>query len=158
MKTKSILIVVLLLTLFCSIASASRPNVTADDSYFDPNRGQYILTGNVVITIGDRTITADSARFSPITMEVWGDDGVSFSQDGTHFTGGKVYVNGPTRTAYIEGNSTFTRDDLTISSDTATFNWKTKLATFNGNVAITQNGITRTTDYQEYDALTNTLL
>lgn len=158
MKTKRILIFVLLLTLLCSIASAARPSVTADDSYFDPNRGQYVLTGNVVITIGDRTITADSARFSPITMEVWGDDGVSFSQDGMHFTGGKVYVNGPARTAYIEGNSSFTRDDLAISSETATFNWKTKLAAFSGNVAITQNGVTRTTDYQEYDVLTNTLL
>lgn len=157
MKTKSILIVVLLLTLLCSIASAARPSVTADDGYFDPNRGQYVLTGNVIITIGSRTITADSARFSPITMEVWGDDGVSFSQDGMHFTGGKVYVNGSKRTAYIKNNSSFTRGGLAITSSTATFNWKTKLATFSGNVAITQNGVTRTTDYQEYDVLTNTL-
>ncbi|MBQ8682819.1 MAG: organic solvent tolerance protein OstA [Selenomonadales bacterium] len=158
MKTKSILILVLLFTLLCSIASAARPSVTADDSYFDPNRGQYILTGNVVITIGDRTITANSARFSPITMEVWGDDGVSLSQGDIHFSGGTVYVNGPERTAYIEGGSSFSRDGLAISSDSAAFCWKSKLATFSGNVTINQNGSTWTSDYQEYDVETNTLL
>ena len=109
MKRKSILILVLLFTLICSIASAARPSVTANDSYFDPDSGQYVLTGNVVITIGARTITADSARFSPVTMEVWGDDGVSFNQDGMTFTGGSVYVKGPARTAYIKGGSHFSR-------------------------------------------------
>ena len=117
MKRKSILILVLLFTLICSIASAARPSVTANDSYFDPDSGQYVLTGNVVITIGARTITADSARFSPVTMEVWGDDGVSFNQDGMTFTGGSVYVKGPARTAYIKGGSHFSRGGLTIKSD-----------------------------------------
>ncbi len=157
MKRKSILIFVLLLTLICSIASAARPSVTADDSYFDPDIGQYVLTGNVVITINDRVITANSARFSPITMEVWGDNGVSFKQGGITFTGGSVYVKGPIRTAYIEGGSHFLRDGLTITSDAASFNWKTKLATFDGNVTITQDGETWTTDHQEYDVEQNIL-
>lgn len=157
MKRKSILIFVLIFTFICSIASAARPSVTADDSYFDPDIGQYVLTGNVVITINDRIITADSARFSPITMEVWGDNGVSFQQDGITFTGGNVYVQGSIRTAYIGGGSHFSRDGLTITSDTASFNWKTKLATFDGNVTITQNGQTWTTDHQEYDVRANIL-
>lgn len=157
MKRKSILIFVLLFTLICSIASAARPSVTADDSYFDPDVGQYILTGNVVITIGARTITADSARFSPITMEVWGDDGVSFKQEDIAFTGGSVYVQGPARTAYIHDGSRFSREGLTIISDTASFNWKTKLATFDGNVTITQDGKTWTVDHQEYNVRENIL-
>ena len=157
MKRKSMLILVLLFTLICSIASAARPSVTANDSYFDPDSGQYVLTGNVIITIGSRTITADSARFSPITMEVWGDNGVSFKQDGITFKGGSVYVKGPARTAYIKGGSHFSRDGLTITSNTASFNWKTKLATFDGNVTITQNGKTWTTSHQEYDVRANVL-
>lgn len=156
-KYKTLLILTLLFTLICSVCSAARPNVTADDSYFDPNRGQYILTGNVVITIGNRTITADSARFSPITMEVWGDDGVSLTQDDIYFSGGSVYVNGSARTAYIYGGANFSRNGLAISSDSASFNWKTKLAAFDGNVTINQNGNVWTTSYQEYNVATDTL-
>lgn len=156
-KYKSLLILVLLFTLICSVCSAARPNVTADDSYFDPNRGQYILTGNVVITIGNRTITADSARFSPITMEVWGDSAVTLTQDDIYFTGGSVYVNGSARTAYIYGGANFSRSGLAITSDSASFNWRSKIATFDGNVTINQNGNTWTTSYQEYDVRSNTL-
>lgn len=156
-KYKSLLILVLLFTLLCSVCSAARPNVSADDSYFDPNRGQYILNGNVVITIGSRTITADSARFSPITMEVWGDTGVSFSQDDIYFTGGSVYVNGPARTAYIYGGANFTRSGLVITSDSASFNWSSKLASFDGNVTINQNGNTWTASHQKYNVQTDTL-
>lgn len=156
-RYQSLLILVLLFTLICSVCSAARPNVTADDSYFDPNRGQYILTGNVVITIGNRTITADSARFSPITMEVWGDSAVTLTQDDIYFTGGSVYVNGSARTAYIYGGANFSRSGLTITSDSASFNWRSKIATFDGNVTINQNGNTWTTSYQEYDVRSNTL-
>ncbi len=155
-KRKIGVLVLLFSFLLTSLAFAGRPSVTADESYFDPDVGQYILTGNVRIEIGSRLITASAARFSPVTMEVWGDNGAELYQGDIYFSGGSIYVNGPQRTAYISGGTYFKRDGLAISSDSASFNWSTKLAAFDGNVVINQNGNEWYTGYQEYNVRENT--
>ncbi|MDR3592426.1 MAG: LptA/OstA family protein [Negativicutes bacterium] len=159
MKRKILLIFLLaLLVLSSTTFAASKPVIRADKTYFDINTGLYVLKGNVYIEVRNRIITADMAKVSVGSLEVWGSGGVVVTQDDITFTGDSVYVYGSQDKAQIDGGVTFTRTGLSITADRAEFNWRSKLGVFSGNVKITQDGNARTADTVTYNVDTNSIL
>lgn len=159
MKQKIVLIFLLVFLVLTSTSfAAPKPVIKADKTYFDINSGLYVLKGNVYIEVKNRIITANLAKVSLGSLEVWGSGGVVVIQDDITFTGDSVYVYGTQDKAEIDGGITFNRTGLSISADKAEFNWRTKLGVFTGNVKITQDGNTRTADTVTYNVDTNTIL
>ncbi len=140
-----------------TIASAAKPIINADTTYYDVDTGLYMLKGNVYIEVSNRIITAGQAKVSLSSLEVWGSDGITLTQDNIYLTAGSVYVYGSQKKAVLDGGVTFKQPNLTISADTADFNWRTKLGTFNGNVQITQGDKTWSADSVTYNITTSTL-
>ncbi|QDR82633.1 LptA/OstA family protein [Sporomusa termitida] len=130
--------------LVCSAgpAAAAKPTVTADTTYYDTDTGLYLLKGNVRIEAGSRMITAGQARVSLSSLEVWGSDGITLTQDNIHLTAGSVYAYGTQNKAVLGGGVTLSQSHITITADTADFNWRTKIGTFTGNVQVTQGSNT----------------
>jgi lipopolysaccharide export system protein LptA len=158
-KRKILLIFLLALFVLTSTSfAAPKPIIRADKTYFDINTGLYVLKGNVYIEVRNRIVTADMARVSVGSLEVWGSGGVVVTQDDITFSGDSVYVFGTQDRAQIEGGVAFSRTGLSITADRAEFNWRTKLGVFSGNVKINQNGVTRTADSVTYNVDTNTVL
>jgi len=158
-KQKIVLIFLLVFLVLTSTSfAAPKPVIKADKTYFDINSGLYVLKGNVYIEVKNRIITANLAKVSLGSLEVWGSGGVVVIQDDITFTGDSVYVYGTQDKAEIDGGITFNRTGLSISADKAEFNWRTKLGVFTGNVKITQDGNTRTADTVTYNVDTNTIL
>ena len=159
MKQKIVLIFLLVFLVLTSTSfAAPKPVIKADKTYFDINSGLYVLKGNVYIEVKNRIITANLAKVSLGSLEVWGSGGVVVIQDDITFTGDSVYVYGTQDKAEIDGGITFNRTGLSISADKAEFNWRTKLGVFTGNVKITQDGNTKTADTVTYNVDTNTIL
>ncbi|OAM96321.1 Lipopolysaccharide export system protein LptA [Pelosinus fermentans] len=159
MNHKILLSLILLLCLLVSTttAFAAKPIINADNTYYDVNTGLYMLQGNVYIEVANRIITAGQAKVSLSSLEVWGSDGITLSQDHIYLTAGSVYVYGRQNKAMLDGGVTFKQPNLTITSDTANFNWRTKLGIFNGQVQITQGDNTWSADSVTYNIEANTL-
>ncbi|HEY3423186.1 MAG TPA: OstA-like protein [Negativicutes bacterium] len=159
MKHKILLSLVLLLVVFSGITAiaAAKPVIKADTTYYDVNTGLYMLTGNVYIEVANRIITAGQAKVSLDSLEVWGSDGITLTQDNIYLTAGSVHVYGTRNRVMLDGGVTFKQPNLTIVADKANFNWRTKLGLFNGNVQITQDDRTWSTDSVTYNVETNTL-
>ena len=155
MKTKAIILTLLLALLVSGTAFAAKPVIKSDRSYFDINTGLYVLSGNVVIQVNNRTITAGQAKVSMASLEVWGTGGITVTQGDIYFTGESVYVFGSEERAKIDGGVCFKRSDLTVTADRAEYSWDTKLAVFDGNVKITQNSNVTSTDKITYNLRTN---
>ena len=123
-------------------ASAAMPDISADKTKFDPLTMTYELTGNVRVATSDRVITADHAKGTMTTMEVWADGRITLMQDDIVFKGD------------ITGGTTYERSNLVIKSDNASFNWDTKLADFSGNVKRTMDGETEKFNHLTYNVMT----
>ncbi|MDT8903040.1 OstA-like protein [Anaeroselena agilis] len=141
---------------FAATAHAAKPVIKADNTSFDFAQGMYILKGNVTVETNNRVITAGEAKVKVLTLEVWGEGGITLKQDDTYFTGDSVYVNGPQNSATIKGGVTFKRGGVYITADAADFNWQTKQGIFRDNVKIDDNGRQIETDWLSYNVATNT--
>ncbi|MDR7867984.1 MAG: OstA-like protein [Sporomusaceae bacterium] len=150
------LVVAILCFGFAATAHAAKPVIKADSTSFDFAKGMYVLKGNVTVEVGSRIITAGEARVKVLTLEVWGEGGITLKQDDTYFTGDSVYVNGPQNSATIKGGVTFKRGNIYITADEADFNWQTKQGIFRNNVKIDDNGQQIATDWLQYNVATNT--
>lgn len=150
------LVAAILCLAFTVPAHAAKPVIKADSTTFDFAKGMYVLKGNVTVEVGNRVITAGEARVKVVTLEVWGEGGITLKQDDTYFTGDSVYVNGPQNSATIKGGVTFKRGNIYITADEADFNWQTKQGIFRNNVKIDDNGQQIATDWLSYNVATNT--
>lgn len=139
MKFRIIACLLLILFVFVGTVTAS-PIIRADKTYYDLDKGIYVLDGNVYVEVKDRIVTAGHAKVSLSSLEVWGSGGITLTQGDISFAATSVHVFGTKSKALIEGDVTLQRPGLSIVADTADFNWKTKIAIFNGNVKVTQNG------------------
>ncbi|MBP2645753.1 MAG: OstA family protein [Firmicutes bacterium] len=117
-----------------------------------------MLSGNVYLQVKNRIITANQAKVSVGSLEVWGSGGVTVTQDDICFTGDSVYVYGAQDRAEIDGGVSFSRTGLVITANKAEFNWRSKIGTFSGNVTVNQNGNVWTTNSLQYNVETNTIL
>ncbi|MDF2636701.1 MAG: lptD 1 [Pelosinus sp.] len=151
----STLLVIILLT---GIASAAKPVVTADRTYFDINTGLYVLNGNVYIEVSNRVITAGQAKVNPASLEVWASGGISVKQRDIYFTGDSVHVYGTKDQARIDGGVNLSRNGLSISADGVDFNWRTRVAVFGGNVRVTEAGTNWSADSVRYNVDSNCFL
>lgn len=140
MKSKIVLCLAFLLSAFTILSAtvSAKPIIKADKTYYDVNTGLYVLSGNVYVEVGDRSITAGQAKVSLSLMEVWGSNGITLSQGDIYLKADSVYVIGTQNKAVMEGTVIFKRPDLTVVADKAEFDWKTKVGVFNGNVQIEQ--------------------
>jgi lipopolysaccharide export system protein LptA len=138
-------------------AAAAKPVITADTTYYDTDTGLYLLKGNVRIEVGSRVITAGQAKVSLSSLEVWGSDGITLTQDDIVLTAGSVYVYGTQNKAVLGGGVTLSQPHIAITADTADFKWLTKLGTFTGNVQVTQGSDTWSAASVIYNIKTGTL-
>jgi lipopolysaccharide export system protein LptA len=153
-----LLFVIFSYLLACSAgAAAAKPVITADTTYYDTDTGLYLLKGNVRVEVGSRVITAGQAKVSLSSLEVWGSDGITLTQDNIHLTAGNIYVYGVRNKAVLGGGVTLSQPHITIIADTANFNWRTKLGTFTGNVQVTQGNDTWSASSVTYNIETGTL-
>ncbi|HWR43892.1 LptA/OstA family protein [Sporomusa sp.] len=155
---KIFLSTLLIFILLTGVASAAKPIITADRTYFDINSGLYILNGNVYIEVRDRVIMAGQARVNPTTMEVWGTGGISVQQRDINFTGDSVYIYGSKAQAKIDGGVNLSRSGLSINADNVDFNWRTRVAVFNGNVQVSQGSNNWSADSVSYNVDSNSFL
>jgi lipopolysaccharide export system protein LptA len=142
----------------CLAGTAAKPVITADTTNYDTDTGLYLLKGNVRVEDGSRVITAGQAKVSLSSLEVWGSDGITLTQDDIYLTAGSVYVYGTRNKALLSGGVTLTQPHIIfITADTADFNWRTKLGTFTGNVQVTQGNDTWSAASVTYNIKTGTL-
>ncbi len=158
LRTLSLLLVIAVSLGFAAGAEAARPEIKSDTKYFDLARGVYVLKGNVSVAVNNRLITAGEARVSVMSLEVWGTDGITLTQDGLSFSGDNVYVNGRRHNATMKGGVTFRRGGLSITADEADYNWQTKQGEFRSNVRVDDNGAVIEAGRLAYDIATNTYL
>ncbi|MDR3564159.1 MAG: LptA/OstA family protein [Negativicutes bacterium] len=157
MKGKVVLLFIVMLTcLSFAAAVQAAPVIKSDSSSFDVTQGMYILKGNVSVEVGNRLITAGEARVKVLSLEVWGEGGITLTQGDIIFTGDSVYVNGLKDTALIKKNITFKRGDTNITADEAEFNWRTKQGVFRNNVIIDDGGKHIETNSLVYNVAENT--
>ena len=139
-KLFRILFFAFLLVSLSATAFAAKPEISSDKQTFDFFSGRYLLDGNVRVKWPDRTITADHAQVSLLSMEVWAQGNITLKEADIFFRGDDLHVTGNAHTADIKGNTLFERGDLSVKSDAASFNWDTKLAEFTENVEFTSAG------------------
>lgn len=158
-KKLGVLFLVIFYLLACPAgpAAAARPVIAADTTYYDTDTGLYMLKGHVRVEVGNRIITAGRAKVSLGSLEVWGSDGITLTQEDIFLTAGSVYVIGSQNKAALSGGVTLSQPQITITSDTADFNWRTKLAVFTGNVQVTQDNNTWTAASVTYNSKTGAL-
>lgn len=154
-----ILLIVFFYFLACPVipVAAAKPVITADTTYYETDTGLYLLKGNVRVEVGNRVITAGQAKVSLSSLEVWGTDGITLTQDSIHLIAASVYIYGRQNRAVLEGGVTFSQPHITITADTADFNWRTKLGTFTGNVQVTQDSNTWSAESITYNIKTGML-
>jgi len=159
MKRNALILFILFSCLLACSAGpvAAKPIITADTTYYDVNTGLYLLKGNVRVEVGSRIITAGQAKVSLSSLEVWGSDGITLTQDTIYLTADSVYVYGTQHKAVLSGGVTLAQPDITITADTADYNWRTKLGTFTGNVQVTQGNDTWSANSVTYNTKTGTL-
>lgn len=152
----AILVLGLILTLSASSVMAAKPIIQADEQYLDISSGLYVLNGHVYVQVGNRIITAGTAKVDLTGMQVWGSGGITLSQDDVYFTGDTVYVYGNDRYARITGGVQLQRSDLIITADTVEYNWRDKQAVFSGHVRVQQASNEITAETIKYNTATNT--
>lgn len=118
---------------------AERPEITADETYFDIFKGAYVLKGNVHVAIDNHgfraTVAADEAIVSVVNQKCWADGNVKLTQDNIILTCDRAYLQWQTTTAIATGKIKFAnKKSVAIDSDTAVFNWKNKIVDFYGKV------------------------
>lgn len=150
--------VCLLMFLFMAptIAVPTKPIIKADTNYYDVNTGLYVLKGNVYIEVKNQIITAGQARANMGTMEIWGFDGVTLTQDDIALSADSVHVFSSQNRAVIEGGVVFKREGMTITANKVEFNWSTKLGIFTGKVTVIQGDKTWSAYSVTYNVDTNT--
>ena len=133
----SLLIGLILLSLIStSFASVNNKYFRADKQYYDFENGVYVVSGNIVISVENGTISGDKAHVKLSTLEFWGTGGWILKQYDVTFKGDSAYVVFNRDVAQIEGNCDFQRPGLQITSEKVDYNWKSKVATFKGNVRV----------------------
>lgn len=152
------LLPILALLLLLPASVFAKPIISSDSNYFDINTGRYILDGNVYVKTGDREIRAEHAQVSIVSLEVWGQGGVTVTQGDILFTGDTVYVSGRNKSATISGGIDFERTALSIKAESVVFNWGTKIAEFSGNISVNDHGNAYTADTLRYDIRANQIL
>lgn len=152
------LLPILTLLLLLPASVFAKPVISSDSNYFDINTGRYILDGNVYVKTGDREIRAEHAQVSIVSLEVWGQGGVTVTQGDILFTGDTVYVSGRNKSATISGGIDFERTALSIKAESVVFNWGTKIAEFSGNISVNDHGNAYTADTLRYDIRANQIL
>ena len=157
-KLSRVLFLVLLLLSLSATAFAARPEITSDKQTFDFFSGRYLLDGNVCVKWPNRTITADHAQVSLLSMEVWAQGNITLREDDIFFRGDDLHVTGNSHTADIKGNTFFERGDLAVKSDAASFNWDTKLAEFSENVEFTLAGKKKNLSRLVYNVVTGEIV
>lgn len=140
MKKNISLLLTFLIILTVSTSCFAIKQINTDNTYFDINNAAYILTGNVYIETGDRIITADKAKVSMLSMEVWADGSIKLTQNDVTLTGDSVYASNAEKSATISGNVCLERSNLKITAETAIYNWQTKIAVFKNNVVVEKDG------------------
>lgn len=140
-KQVAFLIALLLICITATAFAAVRNKYfSADKQYFDAESGQYFITGNISINLGNASIAGDKAQAKLSTLEFWGTGGWVLKQEDVTFRGESVYVAMGKNMAMIEGGADFQRPELQITSAKVDYNWKTKVAEFKGNVKVVQAG------------------
>lgn len=157
-KKTGIFLLILFYGIACTASAASaKPVITADTTYYDTDSGLYILKGHVRVEVGNRIITAGQAKVSLGSLEVWGSDGITLTQEEIFLTAGSIYVIGSQNKAFLSNGVTLSQPQITITADTANFNWRSKLAVFSGNVQVTQGNDTWTAASVTYNSQSGTL-
>lgn len=165
-KSKGIFLSLLMLLAISGIffvpakeASAARPSISADNKAFDILTGSYVLTGNVRVEIGQRIITADKATVNLLSMVVTGEGNINLfsAEDDITFSGDRVTVVGPDKTASVTGHASFKQGETSITADDASYNWQTKLAVFSQNICPTLNGNRTNHDSLTYHVINRTV-
>ena len=141
MKKILVLVSLLLALLLPALCLAARPEVSADNTQFDPLTGIYQLDGNVTVRLPGQVIVADHATVHMYQLTVQASGNVHLSDSDISFYCDQVNVIGNESTAYCSGNCRFTEGDTRINANTGSFNWDSKLATFTGGVTV--NGAAR---------------
>jgi lipopolysaccharide export system protein LptA len=136
MKKLFWLVTVLMLLLAPALCLAAKPQVTADQTSFNPLNGVYTLDGNVTVRLPEQTITAEHATVNIYKLTCEANGNVHLTDTQVSFTCDSVSVVGRDSIAYCSGNCTFQEGVTRITSNTGSFNWDSKLATFSGNVLV----------------------
>ena len=101
---KVFILVSLLLALFLpSLALAARPEVSADNTQFNPLTGIYQLDGNVTVRLPGQVIIADHATVHMYQLTVQASGNVRLSDNDISFYCDQVNVIGNESTAYCQG-------------------------------------------------------
>jgi len=157
----ALLLIAFILTSFIGMETTTvvfaKPVINANTTYYDVDSGLYMLKGNVYVGVGDRVITAEQAKVSMSSLEVWASDGITLTQGNISLSAYSVHVYGAQNKALIEGGVTFKQSGITITADQTEFNWSSKLAVFSGNVQVTKEGRTWMADSATYNVDTNAL-
>ncbi len=112
MKSRyAILVIAVLICLSFAAVAQAAPVIKSDSTSFDPTQAMYTLKGNVSVQVGSRLITAGEARLKVTTLEIWGEGGITLTQDDIVFSGDSLYVASLQNTAYIKGGVTFKTGD-----------------------------------------------
>ena len=120
---------------------AERPDISADETYFDILKGVYVLKGNVRVAANNHgfkaIVTADEAQVSLIKQKCWATGNVKLTQEDITFSCERAYMQWQTKTAEVTGNVKFkNKKSVSITSDTAVFNWHDKIVDFYGKVIL----------------------
>jgi lipopolysaccharide assembly outer membrane protein LptD (OstA) len=120
---------------------AEKPEISANETYFDVFRGIYVLQGDVDVKVNNHGfkahVTADAAQVSLINQKCWADGNVKLAQEGITFGCDRAYMQWSIKTVSVKGNVRFkNKKGVTIKSDTAVFNWEDKLVDFYGKVIL----------------------
>lgn len=131
----------LILTVFLTlclpvICLAARPEVSANNTQFNPLTGVYQLDGNVTVRLPGQTIVADHATVHMYELTVQASGNVCLTDSDISFYCDRVNVIGSETTAYCSSNCRFTEGNTKISSNEGSFNWNSKIANFSGNVTV----------------------
>lgn len=155
-KHFSLFLAVFAFVVCCSFpisSEAAQPVVKADRQYYDFEKGQYVLKGNVVIEYNGYHVTAVEAKTD--LVEVWANGGITFQKDDIQMNGSSIYFNFPKNILKVQGAVDFNRNRLKITADMVEFNWETKLAKFTGNVKVQNGDVISTYDTKIYNVGTN---
>ncbi|MBR0062273.1 MAG: hypothetical protein IJP68_12430, partial [Selenomonadaceae bacterium] len=75
---------------------AEKPEITADETYFDIFKGIYVLNGNVRVSVNNHgfkaKVTADEAQVSLINQKCWAAGNVKLAQEDINFSCDRAYM------------------------------------------------------------------
>ena len=134
-------LVVLMILIAQGRTFAERPEISADETYFDIFKGAYVLKGNVHVAANNHgfvaTITADEALVNVAMQRCWANGNVKLKQEDITFSCARAYLQWQTSTVNVVGAVHFVnRKGVDIKSDTAVFDWQKKIVDFYGAVTL----------------------